>query len=283
MRLYRGGGSRRALPLVSWVSPYAALELCLLIALGVQAARLVWTMVTPVNPLGHWRLSEPGEGSAREMLRGFDPFFRLEAAQPAAPAAVTNLQLALFGIRLDAATGRGSAIIATADGVQNSYSVGEEVVPGVTLKAVAFDHVVLARGGRDEELYIDQSGAVPAPAPTAALPSTAPSTPAIVPGGGADLGRAVTIDDIRRDVGFIPRIDNGAITGLSVRAQGAGNTFARIGLKEGDVVTEIGGRPVSGAGDIERLAASLGGGGNLSLGVERGGAVVPIVVTVRAQ
>lgn len=283
MRLYTGVGWRRALPLMPRFDAYAAMQLCLLVALAVQAARLAWTIVTPVNPLGHWRLSEPGDGASGAMLHDFDPFFRLEAAQPSGPAAITSLQLVVFGIRLNAATGRGSAIIATPDGVQNSYSVGDEVVPGVTLKAVAFDHVTLTRGGRDEALYIDQSGATAADTTATAVAPGVSLTPAIVPGGGADAGRAVTIGDIRRDIGFIPRIDNGSVTGLAVRAQGVGDTFARIGLKEGDVVTQIGGRPVSGAGDIERLAASLGGGGNLSLGVERGGSVVPIVVSVRAQ
>ena len=38
-----------------------------------------------------------------------------------------------YGIRQDQASGRGAAIIATPDGLQRSFAVGEEIVPGVTL------------------------------------------------------------------------------------------------------------------------------------------------------
>ncbi|MGJ3629868.1 type II secretion system protein N [Sphingomonas sp. MMS24-JH45] len=59
------------------------------------------------------------------MLAGLDPFFRVSGATNAqGPAAVTSLQLVLFGTRIDAARGGGSAIVAGPDGVQRSFSVG---------------------------------------------------------------------------------------------------------------------------------------------------------------
>src|SRR3546814_4797376 len=42
--------------------------------------------------------------------------------------------------------------VAGPNGVQNSFAVGEEIMPGVVLKAVAFDHITIDRGGaRSEE------------------------------------------------------------------------------------------------------------------------------------
>ena len=67
-------------------------------------------------------------------------------------------------------SGRGSAII-DAGGVQTSFLVGEAVMPGVTLEAVDFDNVTIARGGVREKLYLDQSAA-PGAAPAAADATT---------------------------------------------------------------------------------------------------------------
>lgn len=161
--------------------PLAWLEIVLLVALAVQVARLVWTVLTPVGPLGDWRPPQAAVMSAEArtaLLARFDPFFRGNAGAQG-PAAVTSLSLKLFGIRLNEASGGGSAIIATPDGVQSSIAVGQEVVAGVVLKAVAIDHVVLTRGGADETLYIDQSVSAPtaAPSPQVVAPGAAPTPP----------------------------------------------------------------------------------------------------------
>lgn len=134
----------------------------LTILLAVALARLVWAAATPSGPMGDWR-GAPPPAAAAATPAGFDPFFR---AAPGDAAAVSDLDLVLVGTRVDTVSGRGSAIIATPDGQQASYLVGEAVLPGVTLKSVAFDTVTLARGGRDERLFLDQSeppaGAAPA-------------------------------------------------------------------------------------------------------------------------
>lgn len=267
----RARGLLRRLPLNI---AYSALELALMALLAVQAARLIWAIVTPVGPLGDWRLPPAGVGAAApELLARFDPFFRLGGGPTAAaPVAVTALQLTLFGTRLNEASGRGSAIIAGADGVQTSFAVGEEVAPGVTLKAVYFDHVTLTRGGRDEQLFLDQSagggGTVAADGAAPAEMVDAPTAP------GVSLAR------LRAEIGFIPRIDNGQVTGLVVRPQGSGQLFRQVGLKDGDIVTQIGGRPVTGPGDIDKLAGQYAKGGNIPLSVERGAEVLPIVIAV---
>lgn len=256
---------------------YRLVELALMALLALQVARLIWAAVTPVGPLGDWRLPAAGVGAgAPELLRGFDPFFRLAGPQSqAAPVAVTGLQLTLFGTRLNAASGRGSAIIAGPDGVQTSYAVGEEVSPGVTLKAVFFDHVTLSRGGAEEDLFLDQGSALPADGSAPAGDSGAGPAP-----GGESAARPVTLARLRAEIGFIPRIDGGKVTGLVVRPQGSGQLFRQVGLKEGDVVTQIGGRPVTGASDIENLAGQYAKGGNIPLSVERGAEVLPIVIAV---
>lgn len=284
MRLVLDARARAFLRRVPVTKVYTGVELLLIALLAVQCARLVWVVVTPVGPVGVWR-PEQGNiaGSPQSILRGFDPFFLISGGDAAGPSVVTTLQLTLFGTRLDEAQGGGSAIIAGPDGIQQSIGVGQEIMPGVRLKAVAFDHVTIDRGGASEDLFLVQ----PDQAPTAA---PAPNGPPLIggavapPGGGpvpsAIAAQGVTFAQIKSDVGFIPRIDGGRVTGLTVRAQGGGAGFRAAGLRDGDIVTQIGGRPVSGQADIERIGAQYAKGGTLSITVERGGDTVPLAITI---
>jgi general secretion pathway protein C len=246
-------------------------ELLLLAGLAAQGARLVWAIVTPVSPLGDWRPVPVAEvASPVALLNGFDPFFRLGAVS--GPAVVTSLQLTLFGTRVDEAMGRGSAILAGADGVQRAVAVGEEIQPGVVLKAVAFDHVTVDRGGASEDLFLDQSGGG---APVAGAPAASAGVPP-QPGAGVPLAQ------LRQEIGFIPRIDSGRVSGLVVRPQGSGAAFRAAGLREGDVITSLGGRPVSGPDDVERIARDFAAGGNVPIVVERGQETLPLAIAVAA-
>ncbi|OMJ32415.1 type II secretory protein PulC [Sphingomonas sp. Sph1(2015)] len=277
MRLRLDARGRRWLRRLPVVNVYSVAELALMAVLAVQGARLLWVIVTPVSPLGEWRPLAPAiAGSTSAILEGFDPFFRLQGQQ-AAPAAVTTLQLTLFGTRLDEASGRGSAILAGPDGVQRSVSVGEEIQPGVTLKAVAFDHITIDRGGATEDLYLDQSDA-----PPAAAGASAPGAPSVQAPGSVPPAGGVAIAQLRSDIGFIPRLDGGRVSGLAVRSQGSGAAFRAAGLREGDIVTALGGRPVTGPGDLDRLAADFAQGGSLSITVERGDQTLPLSLQIAA-
>jgi general secretion pathway protein C len=274
MRLVLDARARAWLRRFPRTNLYSLAEIVLLALLAVQCARLVWLVVTPTGPLGDWRPATPGfAGSPSAMLRDFDPFFRLTGGDDK-PGVVTSLQLTLFGTRVDQAMGGGSAIIAGPDNVQHSVAVGQEVMPGVKLKAVAFDHVTIDRGGASEELYLPQDGVDPTPPPAAGPPPPpgAPAPPTTA--GGVSLGQ------LRTEIGFIPRVDGGRISGLVVRPQGSGAAFRQVGLHDGDVVTAIGGRAVSGPGDLDRLAQQYPHGGDLPITVERGNSTVPIVITI---
>ncbi len=158
--------------------------------LGVQLARLTLAAFTPAGPLGH---SAPARSSssADKVAQRFDPFFRAEAAQ-AGSATVTGLPLKLFGTRQDFATGRGSAIIATPDGVQSSFAVGDAVMPGAKLVTVAVDYVEIDRNGARERLSLDQSVPATTPAvpgvPVAPVAQATPS-PAPVPAPAPEAPR----------------------------------------------------------------------------------------------
>ncbi len=267
-------GGRSAHPI--WPQLLVGLLGALLIA---QAVRLLWVLITPVSPLGAWQpqtaaIASPAE--RRALFASLDPFFR-GAAQGPATATVTSAGLTLFGINLNEATGGGSAIIAGEDGVQTSYAVGDEIAPGLKLAGVAFDHVLLDRGGARESLFLDQSGAAPVAGAAPALPAPTPEIGATPASGGAPGGE-LTAAAIKAGVGFAPRTENGRVTGLVVQPQGDGATFRAAGLRPGDVIRSVGGRPIGSASDAAALANQLTPGARIALEVERGASVVPVAI-----
>jgi general secretion pathway protein C len=244
-----------------------------------QLVRLLWTIITPLSPLGAWQpqaavIASPAE--RRALFASFDPFFR-SAPQGPASATVTALGLTLFGININEATGGGSAIIAGEDGVQTSYAVGDEIAPGVKLVGVAFDHVLLDRGGARESLFLDQSGEAAVAAPATPLPSPTPEVGSTATAGVSASGE-MSPATLKAGVGFAPRAENGRVTGLVVQPQGDGAVFRAAGLRPGDVIRSVNGRPIGSASDAAALANQIAPGARISLEVERGASVVPVAI-----
>ena len=286
--LMSGSAFRQPRGLPVWMragrrSPREIWPLLLATVLGAlliwQLVRLLWTVITPLSPLGAWQpqaavIASPAE--RRALFASFDPFFR-SAPQGPASATVTALGLTLFGININEATGGGSAIIAGEDGVQNSYAVGDEIASGVRLVGVAFDHVLLDRGGARESLFLDQSGnaaianpATPLPAPTPEVGSTGATS--------TNASGEMSPTTLKAGVGFAPRAENGRVTGLVVQPQGDGAVFRAAGLRPGDVIRSVNGRPIGSAGDAAALANQIAPGARISLEVERGASVVPVAI-----
>ncbi|GGI91525.1 hypothetical protein GCM10007973_29760 [Polymorphobacter multimanifer] len=241
-------------------------ELALLLLAGLLLARLGWALLTPAGPFGTPRGAPALAAIDPAALGRFDPFFRTRAE--AAPAAVSNLDLTLVGTRVDGASGRGSAILVLPDDTQASIGVGEEIVPGVRLVAVAFDSVTLDNGGNREELFLDQSGPVPAGASVRI--DTAPRL--------AD--RPSDRPRLAADLQATPRIADGRITGFVLSTKGSGTAFAAAGLQPGDVLVSVDGAPVANLGDPAALVRRLDAGG-LSVQIERGGRALSLTLDGR--
>ena len=238
---------------------FSALELALLSLIAIQAARLVWTLVTPVAPVGDWTTSAlvaPADGG---VLGAFDPFFRL--SDGGGQGVVTSLNLKLYGVREDRATGRGSAIIALGDESQQSFAVGDEIMPGVTLAEVGFDSVTISRNGALEQIFLDQSE----PARPLATAAAAPAAPAAAPPAPAPNSQ----------IRFEPRISGGQVSGLAVSPGSDGGYALRAaGLAAGDVIVSINGQRITSLGQARTLVRQAGG--EVSVVVNRGGRAVPL-------
>lgn len=249
-------------------------EKLLLGLLALQCARLVWAVLTPVGSFGPWEGRQaqfPNFAARQTLFSSFDPFYRAGPQQAAGGGVVTSLALTVYGIRLNEGSGLGSAIIAGPEGVQNSFAVGDEVLPGVLLKGVAFDHVTIDRGGSEEQIFLDQSQ----PASASAAPGEGG---AVSPVAGIDNP---TADGLKRDIGFAPRMQNGRITGLILTAKGP--TFQNAGFQPGDIVTQVDGQPVGSPSDLQALQGKIMPGARISLTVERGASLSTINLTLQGQ
>jgi general secretion pathway protein C len=273
MRLVLDPRARRLLLRVPRANVYTLVELALLSLVALQAARLFWTILTPVGPIGDWKTpASLRQMPTMSMPLDFDPFFRL--TPQTGVAVVTSLNLQLFGVRQDAATGRGSAIISTPDGKQSSFAVGEEIVPGVRLKSVEFDSVTIDRGGATEQLFMDQSQPV---APVFVPPSAPQAQPETTVNLAPPVNRPVVSDSpsTSSDFNLQPRTNGRQVTGVTVFPQGSGNAFRTAGLAPGDVIIAANGRRISSADQARELGSQIASG-PLILQVERNGRVMTL-------
>jgi general secretion pathway protein C len=274
MRLDGDRRTGRLLGRLPRLTAYSWAELILLVLIAVQCARLFWILVAPVGPVGDWRATAPVVAPRdASVLASFDPFFRLDGTT--GPTLVTSLNLKLYGVREDRATGRGGAIIALPDGRQMSFVVGEEVMPGVTLTAVGFDNVTISRNGTAEQIFLDQSGPVQAvgvpanPVPQATGPA-APMPVVTVPAMPAPPVAPA------QSINFVPRTSNGRINGILVSpGSDGGRAFAAAGFAVGDVIVAVNGQRVT---SIEQVRAMMSQSGEANVTVDRGGQAVPLHV-----
>lgn len=249
---------------------YFWLKAFLLALIGVQVARVLLALVTPVGPIGQWTPPRPQvlpAAAQSALLSSFDPF----GGSGAAAGGITPQDASgfiLFGTRVAGGGLPGSAIIAGPDGEQVSVVAGEEVAPGVRLVAVGFDQVVLERSGQRLQLAMED-GAVEGAAAGSVVATAAVGAPAAL-----DAGR------LNEAIALAPRQRGGRVTGLLVSPVGDESVMQAAGLRSGDVIVAVNGRRVASVADASMLQAQVTPGARLSLTVERGPATVPVALNL---
>lgn len=178
----------------------------------------------------------------------------LVAAPPVAPlvppASADGLVLhgVLGGVGSDAA-----AIIARPDGSQLLARVGRTVLPGVVLRSVDRTGALLMVGDRPMRLgLIDGSGR------SSLTTADGPARDASTPGNaGAYRPRDARAETIEFRLGLLPRVQDGRITGFSIKPDAKMPILAQAGLRPGDVVTGMNGRAILSESDIEGIAREI--------------------------
>jgi len=247
-------------------------EAALILLLLVQAGRLVWLFAAPTPQAVEARpLSEIDLG----VLSRFDAFFR-NGGGGAEAAPSDGGGLTLFGVRADG-VGGGSAIIGLSDGRQVSAGAGEEVEPGLTLNAVAPDHIMLSRGGAPFRLDFPDmaSGVAPVAPVAAAQPAVTAPEPASVEGVVVDPQRLIA------QAGLRPRVQGLGINGLTVSASGDGGELRNAGLRSGDVILSVNGAALNSPQALAALRGQLADAPSAQIQFERDGQVRSTTVRTR--
>lgn len=260
-------------------------EVVLVILLAHAAAVLAWQLLPQPQALV-WqapRAAAPAPGSAGAAPTGpnidliADSHLFGEAVVATDPALSeltgapdTRLDLTLLGI-LSATLERGSrALIGTSNGEEKPYAIGDDVVRGVRLQAIFPDRVILARGSQLEALRLNKD------APSQGLPLAATEQP--VP--TTDTSRMLTtirqelLNDPSRASEYIrvqPASSGGQLKGYRLYPGRDRGAFNAVGLRPGDLVTQVNGIQLNDANTALQMLGQLSQAGSVSLVVERGG------------
>jgi len=259
-----------------WVS------LLLVIAIGYYAARLAWLLMpgpapvpwTPPPPAASAAPAAGTDGTAWAAIAGAHLFGQASAAAAGNPADAANapqtqLQLQLRGAIAALDERFAHAIIADSAGNEKVYFIRDPVPGGAVLQQVQADRVILNRGGVLESLLLPRSAATgldTAPRATAGPQAVARRpTPSMQE---AITQHAATITDIIRPQPFMP---NGELKGYRVYPGRNREQFVALGLKPGDLVTEINGLPLNNPAQAMETFRSLAGTSQATVTIDRDG------------
>lgn len=239
-----------------------AVEFGLVLLIAFLAARLFWTIFEPMPAIE----APPPSAVARPAPIAVGNPFRTAGA----PAAVdspgvaalggTNLSLVLRGTWLDPE--RASAVIATPDGKQKTYFVGDAICCGATLAEVFRDKVIISRDGMREALHL----------PTK---QDKPYTPPSLPSASAPPPVKSFSDLVRIE----PKLNASGISEVRLHPGADPARFASLGFSDGDELIAINGQPLPKTPvELDQAIQDMRGARQISVTVERNGVRLPITV-----
>lgn len=283
----------------AWLRPAvrsinALLVVALAYALAELAAAVLWNRL----PLPVATVASAGPGSAPgagapigtadyAAVSNLHLFGQSDSPQPVqAPppqTEATPLNLRLVGVFfMERGGAKALALIAEGTGSERSYRVGESLPGGARLDQIQRDRVVVSQGGQQQTLNLPRleetarssaGDETPTAAPGDAPPPDAPAPPpeqSMRSGGPQRIDATQiaarlrgTADRLRalEDIAFTsPHSQNGHFLGFRLRPGRDGELLAQLGLKSGDVITEVNGarfnNPVQGIDLLQELMAA---------------------------
>ena len=226
----------------------------LVVAIAFQLSVLTWRVlpggtVTASGPIPTVGASDGSGGTKRPTDFGQLKESHLFGAAPAQPAPVveevvdapdTTLSLRLTGIVYGEGGVPSQAIIA-GSAAEKKYQIEQAIdgANGAKLHAVYSDRVILNRDGRLETLRLPKDPS------TGGSTARLPPRPAAAPAddGGGSLREVISenasrLTDIMR---VTPHVEEGQVVGFRINPGRDRETFEKLGLQAGDVVTDING------------------------------------------
>ncbi|WJW75180.1 type II secretion system protein GspC [Thiohalobacter sp. IOR34] len=263
-----------------WLSgPRAArlprgLTLLLAALLLYQLARLTWLLVPApaTEPAALPSEAPPPVAAAPAPLERIADWHLFGAAERPAPvraapidAPETRLKLVLHGVFASTDPAQARAIIAAPNGSSKIYRVGDTLPGGAELSEIHPDRVILQRGGRYETLRLPRErrgGAVAAPTPAVDRASEL-----LREYRSRMLSNPRSLGELLRPV---PYRENDRFGGYRLYPGSRPELFRQLGLRPGDLVTEVNGIPLDSAARAMEVLKGLRESDQLQLHIRRG-------------
>jgi len=241
----------------------------LVMLLGVRAATLVASLSGPPAAMPD---SAPPPPAVTRNVVDVPSILRANLFGQGAPAPgsgnapITSMALVLAGVIADVDEKRGFAMLGTSATDIKVYRVGSVVPGGALLSSVLVDRVLLDRGGAIEALMI--------PRVTAGTAAPLVSTP---PPPGNSVARVQQV--LRNNPALIAQViqrqpvisNEGKLRGMRVYPGTNVQSFNRLGLRPGDLVTAINGTTLEDQTRGEEIFNSLSGAAEARVTVIRNG------------
>jgi len=272
-----------------------AVTFCLVVVLAFQTARLTWNLVprpTPSAPALAVAMpvaDERDQTPDYQTIADWHLFGEANAAGPAPVQVVeapeTRLNLKLAGILHSDTSAQARAIIGQSGSPERVYKAGDNIATGVELAAIERDRVILSRGGRLESLSlpVDDDNTS-----SRATGSVSPSLPGSVNAADESAVNAGEVaakirDQLEEDPGAAlaqvalanPYVQNGQFVGFRLRPGRDRRMLGQLGLRSGDVVTEVNGSRLSSPAQGLALMQGLMNADQIAVKVLRNGEEIP--------
>lgn len=201
------------------------------------------------------------------------------SAPPVAPVVDPLDGVSLAGVVVTPDGTRSSAVLRAA-GRARVVGVGDLFL-GARVATIKAGRVTLEAAGRTRELRFGATPERPA----------LPVAPAVA-GVGTNNDRVFTRTEVERriadetprllsETALIPVTDEGRVSGFTLSRVPEGSLLTDLGLRAGDVLTDINGTPIDSMATLLALYARLRNESEIRATVLRGGSAVPLVVRLR--
>jgi len=261
-----------------------AVTAVLVVTIAYQLATFTWILVPGHAPIAApvARAATGNAAHAADLNSVADSHLFGEADEQVVPvvtevinAPETTLNLTLKGTVAIDRGGDGSAIISSNRGDDKTYQVGQslEGADGTTLHSVYGDRVLLNRSGQIETLRYPKDLVAPA---SLGMPAALPQ--AAAPEGSLREVISENATRLADIVGLAPHVQEGQVIGFRVNPGRDRATFDALGLRAGDVVTDINGTVLHDLSQGLQVFQSLGETTQATVTVLRDG--VPQVIVI---
>ncbi|MDP2325964.1 MAG: type II secretion system protein GspC [Gammaproteobacteria bacterium] len=256
-----------------------AVSVVAVMLIGYHLARVIW-LLYPAGPEAPWQPPQLSPQAGQIAAGPMMDYSAITAAHlfgeastevseltgdAALNAPDTSLSLQLRGAIAAADPKIAHAIIADASGNERVYFTSASLPGGATVQQILADRVILARAGQLEVLRLPREGQGVG-APARAMPASL--TPPVANVQELVAQNAAGFLDIVRPQPFMP---NGQLKGYRIYPGPNRQQFASLGLRAGDLVTEINGIALNNPAQGMEVFRSLGDAAQVTVTVERDG------------